>query len=1365
MLASFQERATVRLLGETEDVGTIVTAGTGSGKTLAFYLPALMRIGEAVGPDHWVKVLAVYPRTELLKDQFAEAYGNARLLDTVLAKNGRRVVRIGALFGATPTHVSAAELEEKNWPRRGADFVCPWLRCPVCDGELHWRSGDIQSSREVLRCAKGTCAGHVPETHILLTRNSIQKQPPDILFTTTEMLNQRMSDHWMRRVFGIGVPASRKPFMALLDEVHTYEGASGAQVALTLSRWRHLLDAPVVWAGLSATLAEAQRFFADLSGVSVENVVEITPLDEEVDERGADYQLLLRGDPASRASLLSTSIQASMLVARSLDPPQRPVSEGLFGRRAFVFTDDLDVTNRLFDDVRDAEAYDWWGKPKVKTLPLANLRAGGGDAALRDLEGQRWRMCEDIGHPLDQRLIVGRTTSQDGGVNMQSNIVVATAALEVGYNDPHVGAVIQHKAPRGMASFLQRKGRAGREAAMRPVTITVLSDYGRDRALYQAYEHLFDPALEPQHLPIKNLYVLKMQGVFSLFDWLSERTAGREKVWLWDILSRPHLKPKSGTEQVLKRVHALLLAVIQGKPAVLADLRSHIAGALRLDDAALDSVLWRAPRSLLLEAVPTLARRLFKQWELAFPKEGTSHDIQVNYHPLPDFVPRNLFSDLSLPEVRISLPAASIRLEARTESMPILQALKQFAPGRVTRRFAFERAGLSHWVPVDPALPEQSLLIADFAEEFEFVGIFQASCNDIGEEKPEIRVYRPWTVRMQAVPKSILPSSNAFLSWRSDLSANGDPMVVPSPPRSAWHSYVKSVSFHLHRFRSSVTVRRFARAAHANVRTRQDDFAVTVEFCDAAGPAALGFALEVDGFYMDFSVPEAEKLAQVQLPVALAASTWLGYLKDSFRTDEQLPDDLNSFQRDWLFQILLSAVCGNGSAGDQGLSAVAAELLSEERLQVVFHEVMSELFDALPPLPPDGDGDDDDDDNDDASGPGGGNGNRHQGHHQPTRLQRGLSDQIARRVVRDRLRALAARFDLKEDKGYRRWLRQTVVHTLGEALLQACMAAAPRHAAIDGLLVDIQDNEETGISRIWVTETTLGGAGVVQAFADRFAAEPRILFNALEASLAATDLELVDDGLKRVVALSLNDAEVGRRLVLLRASEGHREFAEQWKAFAGTLASRGAVDLGHALTVSLTSRLLRTGSGPALDKLLHRLLEHWNALEGRFGIALGLREFTYISSKDLAIAAEVRSFLAQLPGPGAARISVIAAIGNLLWPRAAEIRQLALQSYNPYRTARVTDSALVRSLMLSDSSPEIDLSEASWRSALNGALERFGSARLVASSAAGPRLRAALVDLLATPVDVGFLQFFPAIDRIERSNGSISVLLVLREQV
>ena len=56
------------------------------------------------------------------------------------------------------------------------------------------------------------------------------------------------------------------------------------------------------------------------------------------------------------------------------------------------------------------------------------------------------------------RKTVGRVMALDPGVGAGLDIVVATASLEVGFNDPKVGAVIQHKAPRDVAQFLQREG-------------------------------------------------------------------------------------------------------------------------------------------------------------------------------------------------------------------------------------------------------------------------------------------------------------------------------------------------------------------------------------------------------------------------------------------------------------------------------------------------------------------------------------------------------------------------------------------------------------------------------------------------------------------------------------------------------------------------------------------------------------------------------------------------------------------------------------------------------------------------------------------------------------------------------------------
>lgn len=1366
MLAAFQERAALRIAETPDDSGTIVTAGTGSGKTIAFYLPAMLRIGEAIGAAHWVKALAVYPRIELLKDQFAEALRMARTIDAPLAAHGRRPLTIGALFGATPSRASRQELMDRGWLALGSDFVCPWMRCPVCDGELVWRQNDVDTETERLGCTRHDCAGSVGTDHIILTRGQLQRQPPDILFTTTEMLNQRLSDHWMRSLFGVGVSIGRKPLLALLDEVHTYVGASGAQAALTLRRWRHLLGAPISWVGLSATLGDAPRFFADLTGADADRVTEITPSRDEYEEEGAEYQVLLRGDPTSRASLLSTAIQTSILVPRVLDPPGANNASGAFGRRAFLFTDDLDVTNRLYDDLRDAEAYTIFGKPDLQRQPLANLRRAGPDAAVRDVQGQRWRMCEDIGHPLDRRLIVGRTTSQDAGVNQSANIVVATAALEVGFNDPLVGAVIQHKAPRDMAAFLQRKGRAGRDRAMRPMMLTVLSDYGRDRAFYQSYEHLFDPTLDPQHLPIRNPYVLKIQAVFALFDWLAARTAGFEKAWQWDLLSRPLPGASKEVRAVINATKALLARLVQGDAATIGDLRGYLASALGVDDITAETLLWEAPRSLLLEAVPTLVRRLFRQWQLAFPGTADKLDLQVDYHPLPDFVPRNLFSDLSLPEVRVVLPPATVKHEERFETMPVLQALNQLVPGRVTRRFAPERGALSHWAPVDPAFPEQDRRISDYAEEHEFVGTFRGRFNDQADGQP-LLVFRPWTVRLAKVARTeALPSSNARLAWRTDIVANGEPLSVSIPPRSAWREYVQGIDFHLHRFRSSVSVRRFAATAHANVRTLRDDFLVTVHFkSDDDRPAAVGFELEVDGLRIDLTLPDGGTLGTEELPSSLLGASKLSFFRDGFRNDPNLPDDLNGFQRDWLLQILLSAVLADAAATGRALNAVAADILGEDRLENVFHAVMDDLFGAVPPdFQDDEEADDEQADGTLDAAPAGASGGTH--HSGSSRLQHALMLQLSRPVVRDRLRALAAQLDAPDPAEFSAWLRRLILETLGEAALQACIAAAPRQAAVETLLVDIHDDAALDQTAVWITEATIGGAGVLEAFAQQFVSEPREFFVAFEAALAPTDLELVDTGLRQVLSLALTDDAVASDVARLRATNSHAERAVQWEALARRLAQRGGIDLSHALSVSLNNRLLRSGAGPQLDRLLLDLLAHWDNLEQRFGVSIALREFAYICSRDDRLSDAVRAFLsATLPAAAIGRVTVLSAVTNLLWPRSDEVRQKVLQSYSPYRQGRSADPAVVRHLLLRQAIATIDLAEPYWRDRLLAAFAARGVGRLAANPDQAVTLRQAIVTLVAVPVDVGALQFFPVLERIERADGRVFATLTLREQV
>ena len=288
----------------------------------------------------------------------------------------------------------------------------------------------------------------------------------------------------------------------------------------------------MTFVGLSATLRDARSFFAQLTGVDQVAIENIVPKPDDMTAEGREYALAVRGDPVSGPSLLSTSIQTAMLYGRTMDPPGQEYVHGSVG---FLFTDDLDVTNRFYDDLRDAEGargrYRWGGRTRHVLAGLRSPDAPQESERYRD--GQSWNLMQRIGWPLDPdaaagELRIGRTSSQDAGVDWGADLIVATASLEVGFNDPRVGLVLQHKAPRDAASFIQRRGRAGRLRSTRPWTVVVLSDYGRDRLAYQAYDSLFAPELPARRLPVGNRSVLKMQGTQALLDWLALKLASRD---------------------------------------------------------------------------------------------------------------------------------------------------------------------------------------------------------------------------------------------------------------------------------------------------------------------------------------------------------------------------------------------------------------------------------------------------------------------------------------------------------------------------------------------------------------------------------------------------------------------------------------------------------------------------------------------------------------------------------------------------------------------------------------------------------------------------------------------------------------------
>lgn len=1333
LLADFQLRATSRMLRDlnsTKSRGMIVCAGTGTGKTLAFYLPALAHIAGLVKKDdYWSKGLAIYPRNELLKDQFSETYQQARRLDSVLANSKRKII-IGAFFGLTPRSATLEDVAEK-WDSESGGFTCPYLRCPECDGALSWQRADLEAKREKLTCLNRDCRNIIHESEVILTRDRMAKTPPDLVFTTTEMLNRSMGDSKYGHVFGIRAPLT--PQIILLDEVHTYTGIHGAQVAYLLRRWQYIIQNKVQYTGLSATLESAAEFFSQLTGLNLGRVEEIYPGDDLIAE-GMEYQLVLRGDPVSGTTLLSSSILTAVLLRRVLDPNVEPLSKDFYGSRVFAFTDDLDVTNRLFHNLLDTEAQNSWGRPIRGRLPLAALRAhGASNSRERLVSGQSWFMCQEIGHRLEVPLSIGRTSSQDTGVALDADIIVATASLEVGFNDPDVGGVIQHKAPRDMASFLQRKGRAGRKRAMRPWTVVVLSDYGRDRIAYQNYDMLFSPILEKRFLPIANRYVIRIQAVYAFMDWVAIKLVNTNKGSVWNDFASPALYDNKRQQLEINIIKNVL-----ENQAAQRDLELYLQATLNLTKEEVETILWEPPRSLMMAALPTLLRRLESSWK-CFPlnPNESEEDYKIPFAPLPDFVTSNLFSDLLLPEVIITTPPQTKNSTPDINIMPVVQALKTFAPGRASRRFGVQHIRASHWIaPLNFQDREQILPIAQYCTELEAVGNFQLWRNG---KIVDIPTYRPWAINPTQIPGNISITSNAVLEWHSQIIPPPG-TLLEIPKGVAWSKLITEIVCFTHTQQSPIEVRRFAIASHATIHYQKgEEFVTTIDFVgNDNSPAAVGFAQSVDGLVFRFRIPS---------PLThTSGSSRTAYFRYCVLADVELFYFTNYFQREWLYQIYISMLTARALT-DQITLQQAWEILQQSDIGLQMANVLENIFQTL--------------------------------NIEETLLEDGQSDEDrveGRQKVHDKLLVLCNNIEiqsilnnlapvlwLESDEQCQQWLALRFKSTLGGALLDACRQLCPQFD-IDDLILDIDagapidkvDNTEE-IHEIWITESTIGGGGVIEEILTRYAADPANFFRLATSALEPSDFEIVDSELTRLLELIETNDEINNAVAEARVAEGYNELKQASDNLRKALSEQGIL-VTHPVITAINARILRPGSTPQTDKLLLDLIHLWHQEEARLGIEIDARVFAYIASSNNNLDQALQHLGLVQPNPYW-RFQVIY---GLLWARGNTISSRALSSYNPFIALPEPDREILLNV-LQASECIIMLDETDWRQQIETAFNCGMSVLLIGRPEALEELKLAILQLVAEPIELGFLQVYPLVEGVQRYPQGFAVRLRVQE--
>jgi DEAD/DEAH box helicase domain-containing protein len=195
-----QQQAWSNLLSTGKPKSTIVATGTGSGKTECFLYPLLDHCLKNQKPG--VKAIIVYPMNALAGDQ---AKRFAEVIHSTPELKGE--IRVGLFVGG--------ESDEK----------------------------------------------YMGEKQVITCKNTLRKSPPDILLTNYKMLDFLLMRPRDQLLWKHNTPDTLK--YLVVDELHTFDGAQGSDLAMLIRRLKARLDIKtenLICVGTSATLGtESQK--------------------------------------------------------------------------------------------------------------------------------------------------------------------------------------------------------------------------------------------------------------------------------------------------------------------------------------------------------------------------------------------------------------------------------------------------------------------------------------------------------------------------------------------------------------------------------------------------------------------------------------------------------------------------------------------------------------------------------------------------------------------------------------------------------------------------------------------------------------------------------------------------------------------------------------------------------------------------------------------------------------------------------------------------------------------------------------------------------------------------------------------------
>ena len=169
---------------------------------------------------------------------------------------------------------------------------------------------------------------------------------------------------------------------------------------------------------------------------------------------------------------------------------------------------------------------------------------------------------------------------------------------------------------------------------------------------------------------------------------------------------------------------------------------------------------------------------------------------------------------------------------------PISSALRAFAPGRISFRYALHGRSTRLWLP-PPAADAVSLDLS--------VSLEQVDDLPVPEEEAIARLLHPVEIRLSTPPVDVPDMAYGALNWKLSIERTGEPLELDVPARSVWSDAVVSAEAFAHRFGSPLQVTRYATEITVDRRTESDPYPTTHGLIYESEAAGIGFTNDVDG--------------------------------------------------------------------------------------------------------------------------------------------------------------------------------------------------------------------------------------------------------------------------------------------------------------------------------------------------------------------------------------------------------------------------------------------------------------------------------------------------------------------------------------